>query len=90
MLLFCINRFIVIFYLGEALDEIENEFHQKRDSYPVLFIVMPFDDAKSLYTKTSPTKEILRRIAVLGKQCFEVFCNSVTGGTLSSVLVSSA
>lgn len=75
------------YFAEETLDEIEVKFHQNRETFPNIFIVMPFDDCKSLYTKAAPTKQVLKRISILAKQCYEVFCNSVTGEFLLDVKV---
>lgn len=69
---------LILFFLEESLDETEMNFHQNRANYPCLFIVTPYDECKSWYTKTAPTKEVLRRISILAKECFEAFCNSIT------------
>lgn len=76
-----------ITFVGRTLEELEMDFFQHRDNYPNLCIITPYDDSKSMYTKTSPTKEVLRRVSVLAKFCYETFCNSLTGDSLIDVKV---
>lgn len=62
-------------------------FYQHREKFPNVFILMPYDDCKSVFTKNSPTKEVLRRVSVLAKSCYEGLCNHLNGAALNNVQV---
>lgn len=73
--------------LGQTIGEIEMNFYQHRENYPNLFVLMPYDNCKSVYTKTSPTKEVLKRISVLAKHCYETFSSSLSTDSLTDIKV---
>lgn len=63
-------------------------FYQHRENFPNLFILMPYDECKSVFTKYSPTKEVLKRISILAKHCYETFSsNSLSGESLIDIKV---
>jgi U3 small nucleolar RNA-associated protein 22 len=41
---------------------------QNREAWPNLFVAMPYDDCTSSFTKTAPSKEVLRRVKHLASE----------------------
>ncbi|XP_022904514.2 nucleolar protein 6 [Onthophagus taurus] len=52
------------------LDEIESNFINNRSSLPFLYIVTPYDNGKSIFSKRGPSEEILRRISILAEAAY--------------------
>lgn len=86
--LLCLNKKLQLLFVEETIAELEMNFYQHRENFPNLFILMPYDDCKSVYTKTSPTKEVLKRISVLAKHCYETFSSCLSADSLTDVKVS--
>lgn len=72
----------------EKLDELETDFNQNRQNYPQLYIITPYDDGKSIFTKTGPKKEVLSRIAELAGECYNIVCSTISDGRVLNVFVS--
>lgn len=49
----------------------EAEFQQNRKSYPDLYIITPYDQGKSVFTKSQPSKHVLRRIRLLASETYK-------------------
>lgn len=39
---------------------------------------MPYDEGKSLYTRKSPSKEVLNRISLLAAATYKILCSSIS------------
>lgn len=48
--------------------EIESDLQKNREAYPSLYIIMPYDEGQSIFTKDSPSKETLHRVRQLAKE----------------------
>lgn len=51
----------------QRMSEIDTEFQQNRRKYPALFIVTPFDDGSSPFTRRGCAEQTLRRLSVLAR-----------------------
>lgn len=51
----------------QRMSEIDTEFQQNRQKYPALFIVTPFDDGSSPFTRHVCAERTLRRLSVLAR-----------------------
>lgn len=49
------------------MSEIDADFQQNRRQYPALFIVTPFDDGSSPFTRRGCAEQTLRRLGVLAR-----------------------
>ncbi|KAJ8928394.1 hypothetical protein NQ314_019059 [Rhamnusium bicolor] len=61
---------------NEEISELESKLQQNRAGYPPLYIIMPFDQGLSVFTKYVPTKEILNRVKQLAKESLN-FVNNI-------------
>lgn len=72
----------------EKLDQLETDFNQNRQNYPHLYIITPYDDGKSIFTRKSPKKEVLSRIAELAGECCKIICSTILDGRVLNCFVS--
>ncbi|KAI4467621.1 nucleolar rna-associated protein [Holotrichia oblita] len=60
------------------LSDIEARFQQNRNSYPDLYVVTPYDQSKSSFTKQHPSKHILKRIRLLASETYKFLIDAIT------------
>lgn len=60
----------------EELTELESKVQENREKFPPLYIAMPFDRGLSVFTRHTPSNEILYRVKNLAKASLN-FINSV-------------
>lgn len=63
--------------------EIESNLQKNREAHPNLFIIMPYDQGLSVFTKDSPCKETLHRVRQLAKECLVHFENVINNSQFS-------
>ncbi|XP_019866147.2 nucleolar protein 6 isoform X2 [Aethina tumida] len=49
----------------EAITDLEGKLQQNRSAHQPLYIITPFDEGRSIFTKHAPTKEVLKRVQSL-------------------------
>ncbi|GJQ76288.1 hypothetical protein Trydic_g2017 [Trypoxylus dichotomus] len=59
------------------LSEIEAQFQQNRNGYPNLYIIIPYDQRKSIFTKFHPSKHILKRIRLLANETYRFLTDAI-------------
>lgn len=59
------------------LVDIESELQKNREAYPNLYIIMPYDQGLSIFTKDSPSKETLNRVKQLSKESLHYIENMI-------------
>ncbi|XP_044728084.1 nucleolar protein 6 [Chrysoperla carnea] len=59
------------------INEIHTTFTKTRQTLPPMFIITPYDQGKSIWTREAPTLNILLRLQVLAKQTLEFMNNYV-------------
>lgn len=72
----------------ETLDQLETDFNQNRQNYPHLYIITPYDDGRSIFTRKAPKREVLSRIAQLAGECCKIVCSAVSDGRVLNIFVS--
>lgn len=78
---------IIFLILAKLIKQFENDFQKKRSTFPPMFIVTPYDDHNSVFSKTNPSKEIVKRLALLAKASYEYLVNAYENGSLINVAV---
>ncbi|KAG5880576.1 hypothetical protein JTB14_002385 [Gonioctena quinquepunctata] len=63
---------------SEEILEFENRSQTNREAYPNEYIINPFDQGSSVFTKSSPSKEILLRIKQLSLDTLSVVSKVIT------------
>ncbi|RLU24256.1 hypothetical protein DMN91_004467 [Ooceraea biroi] len=70
---------VIVNFNGEMTNEeitaVETLFNTARNSLPPLFISIPYDQQKSLWTRKTPSCMILNRISALAKESLKLFDN---------------
>lgn len=67
----------VSFLLADKIAEVNNDMDKNRENYPDLFILTPYDDSKSIFTKKAPCKQVLNRLKILAKEFLRNFEENV-------------
>lgn len=67
----------------KQLPEIESNLHKNRDAYPNLYIIMPYDQGLSAFTKNAPSKETLYRVRQLAKESLLYYDNIINNAQRS-------
>nr|XP_023013750.1 nucleolar protein 6 [Leptinotarsa decemlineata] len=62
---------------NEEISELESKLQCNRESKPLLYIITPYDGGASVFTKSSPSREILLRIKQLSGESLAIM-NKVT------------
>ncbi|XP_032663829.1 nucleolar protein 6 [Odontomachus brunneus] len=70
---------------NEEISAVETLFGTARNSLPPLFISTPYDQQKSLWTRTAPSKLILYRISVLAKESLKIFDDLLVKNTVQDL-----
>lgn len=67
----------------------EAQFQQNRNNYPNLYIITPFDDGKSVFTRSCPSKQSLKRVRLLANETYKFLDEVMLKWTNFPVKVSS-
>lgn len=65
-------------FLESELSDIEARFQKNRNSFPHLYMITPYDQTKSIFTKQHPSKHILKRIQLLASETYKFLQDAVT------------
>ncbi|VEN62255.1 unnamed protein product [Callosobruchus maculatus] len=66
---------------GEEVTAVEAKLQQNRSQYPPLYIITPYDQGASVFTKSAPTKEVLFRVRQLARESLRFVSDSLDTGS---------
>nr|CAI5842983.1 unnamed protein product [Callosobruchus analis] len=66
---------------GEEVTAAEAKLQQNRSQYPPLYIITPYDQGLSVFTKSAPTKEVLFRVRQLARESLRFVSDSLDKGS---------
>ncbi|KAK9869244.1 hypothetical protein WA026_002994 [Henosepilachna vigintioctopunctata] len=69
----------------EQISNVDTQMRINRDKYPPLFILTPYDNGDSIFTKKAPSKQVLVRLKLLAAECLDVVANIVLNESLYSI-----
>lgn len=66
----------------EEISSIEEKLQKNRNAYPALYIITSYDQGLSIFTKHSPTEEVLTRIKTLSQNALELIGGCIMNQSL--------
>nr|CAH7712161.1 unnamed protein product [Callosobruchus chinensis] len=66
---------------AEEATAVEAKLQQNRSQYPPLYIITPYDQGLSVFTKSAPTKEVLFRARQLARESLRFVSDSLDKGS---------
>ncbi|KAL3286351.1 hypothetical protein HHI36_000859 [Cryptolaemus montrouzieri] len=70
---------------SDQISNLDSRMRTNRESFPPLFILTPYDNGDSIFTKKAPSKEVLVRLKVLANECLNVVQNILLQESLFSI-----
>ncbi|XP_060535133.1 nucleolar protein 6 isoform X3 [Cylas formicarius] len=69
----------------EDITELESTLQHNRQKVQPLYIIIPYDQGQSIFTKHSPTKEVLHRIKSLSEVALDLIINRINERNLFDI-----